>query len=313
MSIVIPGKLLSSDRSAWDFGALVLSDHTIESRIPLQDAPKDDDTIILDSEECYLFPGYVSLMESLSEGCPLPQTQSNTSSTSALGALRAFLSMRREKKVQQLYAGNVQKALFAGKTCICTVYGIEDYDTSIRDAIAAEEIPGPQILASNMAITMPEDPHSPSVCYKVKDAEEIAARVRKVARDDPDFIYIVAEYQGEHGFQMPKDMLRRGITTAHNLGYPVMVKAHSDDYLALLHILEADFIYPEQEGKSPWSNAAVLGMQDYMGDLQEGTLANLIAVTKNPLDNQGRVLSPEDLAPYIKYVVKEGAVYEPNA
>ena len=108
MSIVIPGKLLSSDRSAWDFGALVLSDHTIESRIPLQDAPKDDDTIILDSEECYLFPGYVSLMESLSEGCPLSQTQSNTSSTSALGALRAFLSMRREKKVQQLYADNVQ-------------------------------------------------------------------------------------------------------------------------------------------------------------------------------------------------------------
>ena len=128
--------------------------------------------------------------------------------------------------------GYAKTELLSGVTTICTVGGVADYDTRIRDLAAAGKILAPRVLASNMAISVPGGHMAGSLAYEAHTAAEAAAFVEKIAGDKPDLIKLMitsgvldAEVVGEPGvLRMPPALVKAACDKAHSLG--MLVAAH---------------------------------------------------------------------------------------
>ena len=105
--------------------------------------------------------------------------------------------------------GYAKQELLGGVTTIRTVGGVADYDTIIRDKVAAGKIDGPRVLASNMAVSVPEGHMAGSLAYEATSVDEAVMYVRKIAEDKPDLI---------------KLMITGGVLDDKNKGEPGVLK-----------------------------------------------------------------------------------------
>lgn len=130
-----------------------------------------------------------------------------------------------------------QTQLLSGVTMIRTVGGVENVDTLIRDRIAAHDISGPRILASNMAISVAGGHMAGSLAYIAESAEDAKAYVRLIAKDHPDWIKLMitggvldAKVKGEPGeLKMPAELVKAACEEAHRLGLRVAAHVESSE------------------------------------------------------------------------------------
>lgn len=145
-------------------------------------------------------------------------------------ALMRYLSYR-------LCVSYVKPELYSGVTTIRTVGGILDYDSRLRDDIAAGKITGPRIIAGNMAVSVPGGHMAGSLAYEAKSAEEARMYVEKIAADKPDLIKLMitggvldATKKGEPGkLKMPPEYVRAACEEAHKAGLHVAAHVESTE------------------------------------------------------------------------------------
>lgn len=217
-------------------GAVILTDGEKIERVI---SPEDNQEIALDDYEIvdlggkYLMPGLINLHVHL-PGSGKPQKRKRNLAK-LIGLLTG--SAYGQKVGRQMCAEYAQLELFSGVTTIRTVGGIADFDTVVRDRIAAGELQGPRILASNMAVSVPEGHMAGTMAYIAESEEDARKYVQFIAKDKPDLIKLMitggvldATVKGEPGaLKMPPAYVKAACEEAHKLHLPVAAHVESPE------------------------------------------------------------------------------------
>lgn len=189
-------------------------------------APKGYDAIDLGGR--FIMPGLVNMHVHIpASGKPTKKPKDNAKT------VRTIMSTALTRKIAfNMCEGYAKTELLSGVTTIRAVGGIADYDSRLRDKIAAGEATGPRILAANMAVSVPGGHMAGSLAYEAKSAEEARGFVAKIAKDKPDLIKIMitggvldATKRGEPGeLKMAPELVKAACDEAHSLG--LIVAAH---------------------------------------------------------------------------------------
>lgn len=192
---------------------------------------RTDGCEIIDLKGQYILPGLINMHVHLpSSGKPKKKQ------TDAKKLVRLMTSNNLLRKIMiKLCEGYAETQLLSGVTTIRTVGGVENVDTLIRDKIARGEIAGPRILASNMAVSVPDGHMAGSLAYEVTEAEQAKETVRKIAKDRPDLIKLMitggvldAKVKGEPGeVKMSAEIIKASCDAAHELGLHVAAHVES--------------------------------------------------------------------------------------
>lgn len=127
--------------------------------------------------------------------------------------------------------------LYSGVTTLRTAGGLLDFDAKLRDEIQAGKFPGPRIVASNMAISVPGGHMAGSLAYEAHSPEEAAELVRRIVQTKPDLIKLMitggvldAKKRGEPGeLKMPPEYVKAACDEAHKLGLKVAAHVESPE------------------------------------------------------------------------------------
>lgn len=122
--------------------------------------------------------------------------------------------------------------LYSGVTTIRTVGGLGDFDTRLRDDIAAGKKPGPRILAANEGISVPGGHMAGSVAIAADSVEEALQHLETSKAQKVDLVKLMitggvldAKEKGVPGeLKMAPEMVKAVCDKAHTMGY--MVAAH---------------------------------------------------------------------------------------
>lgn len=181
----------------------------------------------------YLLPGLVNLHVHLpASGKP----KKKASDPKKLVRLITSCGLTRRVGVK-MCEGFAKTELLSGVTTIRTVGGVADFDTVIRDAVERGEVLGARIVASNMAVSVPDGHMAGSLGYEARSAEEAAAYVERIAAESPDLIKLMitggvldAEVVGEPGvLRMQPELVRAACDKAHALGMKVAAHVESPE------------------------------------------------------------------------------------
>lgn len=213
--------------------AVYLADGRIERIV--EDSP-DLDTAgyaVVDLTGQYLLPGLVNLHVHLPASGKPKKRQSDPKKLVRL--ITSCGVMRRLG--MGICTRFAETELRSGVTTVRTVGGVADFDTALRDRIAAGKTRGPRILASNMAISVPNGHMAGSLAYEARSAEEAAALVDRIAAEGVDLIKLMitggvldAEVVGEPGvLRMPPAYVRAACERAHAHGLRVAAHVESTE------------------------------------------------------------------------------------
>ncbi|MDO4815015.1 MAG: amidohydrolase family protein [Bacillota bacterium] len=125
--------------------------------------------------------------------------------------------------------------LMSGVTTIRTVGGLGNVDSRIRDSVNRGRLLGPRVLASNMAVSVPNGHMAGVLAYEAKTPEDCVRLVDKIAESKPDLIKIMitggvldAKKRGEPGeLKMPPELVKACCDEAHRLGFKVAAHVES--------------------------------------------------------------------------------------
>lgn len=211
--------------------AVIINDGIIEAIVNNIDVPKDMKRIQCNGG--YICPGLINLHVHLPASGKPKKKQSDVRKLVKLITSNA-LTNRIGVKMCEGYA---KQELLGGVTTIRTVGGVADYDTIIRDKAAAGKIDSPRVLASNMAVSVPEGHMAGSLAYEATSADEAVMYVRKIAEDKPDLIKLMitggvldAKVKGEPGvLKMQPELVKAACDEAHKLGLKVAAHVESTE------------------------------------------------------------------------------------
>ena len=211
--------------------AVIINAGMIEAIVNNIDVPKDMKRIQCNGG--YICPGLINLHVHLPASGKPKKKQSDVRKLVKLITSNA-LTNRIGVKMCEGYA---KQELLGGVTTIRTVGGVADYDTIIRDKTAAGKIDGPRVLASNMAVSVPDGHMAGSLAYEATSADEAAMYVRKIAEDKPDLIKLMitggvldAKVKGEPGvLKMQPELVKAACDEAHKLGLKVAAHVESTE------------------------------------------------------------------------------------
>ena len=131
-----------------------------------------------------------------------------------------------------MVCGFAKDELYSGVTTIRTVGGLGDFDTRLRDDIAAGKKPGPRILAANEGISVPGGHMAGSVAIAADSVEEALQHLETSKTQKVDLVKLMitggvldAKEKGVPGeLKMAPEMVKAVCDKAHTMGY--MVAAH---------------------------------------------------------------------------------------
>lgn len=186
---------------------------------------------MIDLEGRYLMPGLINLHVHLpGSGMPNYTKKQNAKTVNLL-----MSNIITRTAVYALCYGFARTELMSGVTTIRTVGGLRNTDSRIRDNIDCGRFIGPRILASNMAVSVPDGHMAGVLAYEVKSEAECREYVREIAEDKPDLIKIMvtggvldAKVKGEPGeLKMPPEFIKACCDEAHRLGFKVAAHVES--------------------------------------------------------------------------------------
>ena len=225
------GKLLDGTKDMQvQEGLCVLTDGERISAIVPEGTPLDGYTVV-DLQGRYLMPGLINMHVHLA-GSGKPQKKQRDNEK----LVRTILSTALTRKIAyQMVCGFARTELMSGVTTIRTVGGLADFDTRLRDEIAAGRRVGPRILAANEGISVPGGHMAGSVAVAAHSIPEALAQLDAAEAQGVDLIKLMitggvmdAKEKGVPGeMKMPPEMIKAVCDAAHKQGYTVAAHTES--------------------------------------------------------------------------------------
>lgn len=182
----------------------------------------------IDLQGKYILPGLINMHVHLAgNGKPQKKQRDNEA------LVKKIMSNGLTKAIAyNMVCGFAKDELYSGVTTIRTVGGLGDFDTRLRDDIAAGKKPGPRILAANEGISVPGGHMAGSVAIAADSVEEALQHLETSKAQKVDLVKLMitggvldAKEKGVPGeLKMAPEMVKVVCDKAHTMGY--MVAAH---------------------------------------------------------------------------------------
>ena len=182
----------------------------------------------IDLQGKYILPGLINMHVHLAgNGKPQKKQRDNEA------LVKKIMSNGLTKAIAyNMVCGFAKDELYSGVTTIRTVGRLGDFDTRLRDDIAAGKKPGPRILAANEGISVPGGHMAGSVAIAADSVEEALQHLETSKAQKVDLVKLMitggvldAKEKGVPGeLKMAHEMVKAVCDKAHTMGY--MVAAH---------------------------------------------------------------------------------------
>ena len=206
--------------------SILIEDEVIVDIVAEEQVPAEYKKIDLQGR--YIMPGLINMHVHLAgNGKPQKRQRDNEKLVSRI--MGTWLT---KKIAYKMVCGFAREELMSGVTTIRTMGGLGDFDTCLRDEIAAGSKIGPRILAANQGISVPGGHMAGSVAISAHNIEEALAHLDQSRREKVDLIKLMitggvmdAKEKGVPGeLKMSKTMVKAVCDKAHEAGY--LVAAH---------------------------------------------------------------------------------------
>ena len=211
---------------------ILVEDGKIREILPAEEAGKRNLAASgyeeIDLQGKYILPGLINMHVHLAgNGKPQKKQRDNEA------LVKKIMSNGLTKAIAyNMVCGFAKDELYSGVTTIRTVGGLGDFDTRLRDDIAAGKKPGPRILAANEGISVPGGHMAGSVAIAADSVEEALQHLETLKTQKVDLVKLMitggvldAKEKGVPGeLKMAPEMVKAVCDKAHTMGY--MVAAH---------------------------------------------------------------------------------------
>lgn len=229
----INGKILSGDKDMQVKQGLVIVTEGEKITDIVTEVPKSPDMKVVDLEGCYIMPGLINMHVHLA-GNGKPQKKQRDNEKLVKTLMGTALSRAVAYKVVSDFA---RTELLSGVTTIRTVGGLGDFDTRLRDEIAAGKRVGPRILAANEGISVPGGHMAGSVAVAAHSIDEALKQLEHAGNEKVDLVKLMitggvldAKEKGVPGeLKMKPEMVKAVCDRAHAAGYKVAAHVESPE------------------------------------------------------------------------------------
>ena len=228
------GKILNGtkDMQVQEGQVILVENERITELLPAEETGKRNLTASgyeeIDLQGKYILPGLINMHVHLAgNGKPQKKQRDNEA------LVKKIMSNGLTKAIAyNMVCGFAKDELYSGVTTIRTVGGLGDFDTRLRDDIAAGKKPGPRILAANEGISVPGGHIAGSVAIAADSVEEALQHLETSKAQKVDLVKLMitggvldAKEKGVPGeLKMAPEMVKAVCDKAHTMGY--MVAAH---------------------------------------------------------------------------------------
>lgn len=229
----INGKILSGDKDMQVKQGLVIVTEGEKITDKVKEVPKSPDMKVVDLEGRYIIPGLINMHVHLA-GNGKPQKKQRDNEKLVKTLMGTALSRAVAYKVVSDFA---RTELLSGVTTIRTVGGLGDFDTRLRDEIAAGKRVGPRILAANEGISVPGGHMAGSVAVAAHSIDEALKQLEHAENEKVDLVKLMitggvldAKEKGVPGeLKMKPEMVKAVCDRAHAAGYKVAAHVESPE------------------------------------------------------------------------------------
>lgn len=229
----INGKILSGDKDMQVKQGLVIVTEGEKITDIVEEVPKSPDMKVVDLEGRYIMPGLINMHVHLA-GNGKPQKKQRDNEKLVKTLMGTALSRAVAYKVVSDFA---RTELLSGVTTIRTVGGLGDFDTRLRDEIAAGKRVGPRILAANEGISVPGGHMAGSVAVAAHSIDEALKQLEHAENEKVDLVKLMitggvldAKEKGVPGeLKMKPEMVKAVCDRAHAAGYKVAAHVESPE------------------------------------------------------------------------------------
>lgn len=187
----------------------------------------------IDLQGRYIMPGLINMHVHLAgNGKPQKKQRDNEK------LVRTIMGSSLTRAVAyKMVCGFAREELLSGVTTIRTVGGLGNFDTRLRDEIAAGTKTGPRILAANQGISVPGGHMAGSVAVAAHNNEEAIQHLEESEKEKVDLIKLMitggvmdAKEKGVPGeLKMDPGMVKAVCDKAHAAGYVVAAHVESPE------------------------------------------------------------------------------------
>ncbi len=233
------GKILNGTREmqVQQGQVILVEDGKITEILPAEEAEKRNLTASgyeeIDLQGKYILPGLINMHVHLAgNGKPQKKQRDNEA------LVKKIMSNGLTKAVAyNMVCGFAKDELYSGVTTIRTVGGLGDFDTRMRDDIAAGKKPGPRILAANEGISVPGGHMAGSVAVAAGSIDEALQHLETSKAQKVDLVKLMitggvldAKEKGVPGeLKMAPEMVKAVCDKAHSMGYKVAAHVESPE------------------------------------------------------------------------------------
>lgn len=229
----INGKVLSGDKDMQVKQGLVIVTEGEKITDIVKEVPKSPDMKVVDLEGRCIMPGLINMHVHLA-GNGKPQKKQRDNEKLVKTLMGTALSRAVAYKVVSDFA---RTELLSGVTTIRTVGGLGDFDTRLRDEIAAGKRVGPRILAANEGISVPGGHMAGSVAVAAHSIDEALKQLEHAENEKVDLVKLMitggvldAKEKGVPGeLKMKPEMVKAVCDRAHAAGYKVAAHVESPE------------------------------------------------------------------------------------
>lgn len=229
----INGKILDGDKDMQvKEGMVILTDGEKITGIE-KEVPRTEGIKVIDLGGRYIMPGLINMHVHLAgNGKPRKKQRDNEKLVKTL--MGTALSRAVAYKIVSDFA---KTELLSGVTTIRTVGGLGDFDTKLRDEVAAGKKTGPRILAANEGISVPGGHMAGSVAVAAGSIDEALKQLEHAENEKADLIKLMitggvldAKEKGVPGeLKMKPEMVKAVCDKAHAAGYKVAAHVESPE------------------------------------------------------------------------------------